>query len=349
MHKPLYYILIIQLWLMTGCRSPGNHPSNASAAAKTAVPKEPLAYTRISGADSNVVQLQVAVRKFLPAHQRGPAVYLVGVMHVGEPEYYHALQRFLDAQNVVLYEGVDTEAHRRQAGGNHPAGTNSPSQKTSGKVVSKSLQQTLAQSLGLVFQLDAIDYDRTNFVNSDLSVAELQNVMSGPAGSGAQAHPANASFDVLLQIMDGSSFLGSLFKLGIQFIGADPKLQAIAKLTLVEAIGRLQGDLSDMRNLPPDLKQLIKVLIETRNQKVLADLRQELKTIPRSGSAAIFYGAGHMHDLERRLTADFNYRPAGETWFNAFSVDLQKNGITPAQAASMRAMVKWQLDQMQEK
>ncbi len=43
------------------------------------------------------------------------------------------------------------------------------------------------------------------------------------------------SFDALLQIMDGSSFLGSLFKIAmIKYIGSDPKLQAITKLAFIE-------------------------------------------------------------------------------------------------------------------
>ena len=37
-------------------------------------------------------------------------------MHVGEPEYYRALQKFLDAQTVVLYEGINTDSHPRHVG-----------------------------------------------------------------------------------------------------------------------------------------------------------------------------------------------------------------------------------------
>ena len=41
------------------------------------------------------------------------------------------------------------------------------------------MQSTLAHSLGLVFQLDAIDYDRANFLNSDLSIEQIQGIMGG--------------------------------------------------------------------------------------------------------------------------------------------------------------------------
>jgi hypothetical protein len=96
------------------------------------------------------------------------------------------------------------------------------------------------------------------------------------------------------------------------------------------------------------MKQLLKVLIEARNQKVIADLKTELKTIPRSGSIAVFYGTGHMEDMEKRVTSELHYRPAEDVWLTAFSVDLKKAGISPGEAEVMRNLIKWQMDQMQE-
>src|SRR5580658_6992794 len=71
----------------------------------------PHPYTRVANPDSQTVQLQIALRKFAPSHGSGPTIWLASVMHVGEQDYYHALQRFLDTQTVVLYEGINTEAH----------------------------------------------------------------------------------------------------------------------------------------------------------------------------------------------------------------------------------------------
>src|ERR1700722_6156123 len=85
----------------------------AMAGCRTAPIAPPAPYTRVANPDSNSVQLQIALRKFVPRGHRGPAVWLAGTMHVGEPEYYQAMQQFLDDQTVVLYEGIDTEAHQR--------------------------------------------------------------------------------------------------------------------------------------------------------------------------------------------------------------------------------------------
>lgn len=319
----------------------------------TPAPKDPdpQPYTRIANPDADTVQLQIALRKFVPAgRHRGPDVWLAAVMHVGEPEYYETLQRFLDKQTVVLYEGINPDAHPHHV---HDApGSSAPAPKPpppSGDNGGYSMQSTLARSIGLVFQLEAIDYDRTNFLNSDLSVEQIQRIMAGGKPLAAPGQGGrNTSFNTLLQIMDGSSFLGSLFKIGMQIIAASPQLQAVAKLTFIEAVGKLKGDLSDAQGLPPEWKDLIKVLIQARNQNVVADLKDELKTVPRSGSIAIFYGAGHMDDLEKRLTGSLHYRASGDTWLPAFSVNLRKSGISPSEAKFMRNLIDSQLGDMQK-
>ncbi len=358
MRKLILCLCATLLFALAGCstgaaREPASgQPGTAVAATNTPAPQP---YTRIARPDTNTVQLQIAARKFLPARQRGPAIWLVGTSHVGEVEYYHAIQKLLDAQTVVLFEGVNSGAHPRHVGKpelpqseqapptpSHAGGTNQ----------NFSMQDALASSLGLVFQLNAIDYDRTNFLNSDLSILQLQRLMIGdsnavPAAPGEKGR-SNPALDSLLQIMDGSSFLGSIFRMGLQFIGSNPQLQALTKLTFIETLGRLKGDFSTMRGLPPDMKELLKVLIEARNQNVIQDLKTELQVVPRSGSISVFYGTGHMDDMERRVIRDLNYRPAADIWFTAFSVDVRKTGLSPGELESMQKMVQWQLDQLQQ-
>jgi hypothetical protein len=325
--------------------------AGCSTRSQAATASTPHAYTRITNPNTNTVQLQIALRRFVPVRDHGPTIWLAAVMHVGEPDYYRALQHFLDAETVVLYEGINSESHPHHVHDSTAASTHSPAPAAAptGTNAGYSMQSTLARSLGLVFQLEAIDYDRANFLNSDLSILQIQTIMTGnrPRSAPAQEGGNNAAFDTLLQIMDGTSFLGSLFKIGLQWMAASPELQGVAKLTLIEAVGRLKGDLSDVQGLPPDWKQLIKVLIEARNQNLITDLKTELKLIPRTGSVAVFYGVGHMDDLEKRVTGELRYRSDGETWLTAFSVDLHKSGISPGEAEIVRNLIKSQLDQMQ--
>jgi hypothetical protein len=322
----------------------------------------PQPYTRIARPDTNTIQLQIAVRKFAPAHHRGPVVWLAGTSHIGDPDYYRALQKHLDAQTLVLFEGVNAGNHKRHVRQSaEPPVTPPPAKLPSGPADpggQPGIQSTMAKSLGLVFQLDAIDYDHTNFLNSDLSIQQIERLLAGHAGDSpaALAQPAgagepaagDASFQNLMQAMDGSSFLGSIMRMGLQFIGSSAKLQAITKLAFIEVLGELKGDLTAIHGLPPDMQQLIKVLIEARNQTVIEDLKTESRLIPRSGSIAIFYGTGHMDDLEKRLTRDLNYHSVGEIWLTAFSVDLQRTGLSTGELTMVRNLIKWQMDQLQQ-
>lgn len=318
---------------------------------------EPKPYTRIVRPDTNTVELQIAFRRFVPVKGSGPTWWLAGVAHIGEPEYYRALQKQLDAQTVVLFEGVNSDEHPRhvpKSGKPAPepvADTNTPT--VGGETnAGYSMQSALAKSLGLVFQLDAIDYDRTNFLNSDLSVLQIQRLLlndpdAQPAAPGEKGRSSPA-FDMLLQIMDGSSFLGSIAKWAIQMVGLDPQMQATTKYVLIEALGGLKGDFGEIRGLPPDMANLLKILIQARNQNVLDDLKTESANVPPGGSIAIFYGTGHMPNLEEHITNELHYRPDGEIWFTAFSVDLRKTGLSPGELEWTRNLIKAQMEQMQQ-
>ncbi|WP_150107347.1 hypothetical protein [Pedosphaera parvula] len=300
--------------------------------------------------------LQIAVRKLVPMRGKGPAVWLVGTSHVGETNYYADLQTLLNGSTVVLYEGVNADVHKRRVrGGNNELALTNPlkdKEAGSGKPEEESIQQTLAHSLGLVFQLDAIDYDRSNFFNSDLSIQEIQKLMVAQGTNATTSVEGggrgNSSFGYLMQVMDGSSFLGTVMKMGMQFMGSSPKLQAIAKLTLIETLGGLKGELTDVKGLPEDMKQLVKVLIESRNKVVVEDLQAEARKVKNSGSLAVFYGTGHMQDMERRITQTMKYKPAEEIWYTAFAVDTKKAKLSETEIQMVRNMVKWQVDQLQK-
>jgi hypothetical protein len=343
-------LFVLAVLGLTSCRSSHGAGSTSAAAATNSAP---LPYTRIVTPDTNTVQLQIAARKFLYKGRRGPVIWLVGTSHIGEPAYYQALQKQLSASTVVLYEGINADTHKRRLEKPGVVKTNLAAEARirGGTNEGFSMQSALAQSLGLVFQLDAIDYDRTNFVNSDLSVLQIERLMTGnsnavPAAPG-QGGESSPSLDALMQIMDGSSFLGGLLKAAVKFIGSNPNLQAITRLMFIDAIGNIKGDFSETRGLPPDMKHLLKVLIEARNQNVVDDLKEEIKLVPRDGSIAVFYGTGHMDNMEKSISRELNYRPAGDVWLTAFAVDVRDTGLSSGQVQVMRNMVKWQLEQMQ--
>jgi hypothetical protein len=307
------------------------------------IPPEP--YVRVCCADSNLVQLQVALRRFAPARKGRPVVWLAGVSHIGDTNYNAAMQRLLGAQTLVLFEGISGPANQGPDAPDLP-GAAAPTQHSAGG--QSSLQSALAAALGLVFQLEAMDYDQPNFRNSDLTIPELRQLLARrSAASGTSG--AEASFEGLLQTMQGDSLLDALVQMGLRLLGASPKLQAWGRLALIDVLDQIQGDPSRLGRLPPDLKQLLEVLLLERNRKVLADLRAALRSMGRRDSVAIFFGAGHMPDLEQRLRRDLRYHPAGQLWLTAFSVDLARAGISPPERQFIHHLVQAELQQFQPK
>jgi hypothetical protein len=318
-------VLMLGLLLPVGCSTEGKR---SAAISQPVTPPAP--YLRLSKSGTNLVQLQIAVRQFLPVRGSGPAIWLMGVSHLGETNYYAALQQRLNAQSLVLFEGVTD----RTMGSAPPA--------PSARSPRASLQTEMAKSLGLVFQLEALDYDSPKFRNSDLSVQDLRETLAAQTNSPDQAG-ASQGFESLLQMMQGGTFWDSLLRGAFRFIGSNPRLQAMSKLTLIEMLGQIQGDPSQLGGLPPSLKQLLDLLIVKRNEKVVADLKQEVRHHRSRDSIAVIYGTGHMPDLEVRLRKELGYRPGEEVWLNALEVDLARSGITPAEHQFLRGVIKSQL------
>jgi len=290
---------------------------------------------RVARPDSNTVTLQIAVRRFVPRNGSGPVIWLSGASHIGESNYFASLQRHLDAQALVLFEGVGAKNKKMRF---------DPDEEVS-------IQHTMAASLGLVFQLSAINYDRRNFRNSDLTIAQLQGLLkdgtaTNPA-AGSTSGKASEEFQQLLQIMDGSSFLGTLLQAGLKLIGSSPKLQTLTKVMLIEILGQLKGDLSQIKGVPPEIQRLLEVIIRERNKVVFDDLKAELRAFKPPRSISVFYGAGHMADLEKLLREELKYRPLDEVWLSALTVNTRTAGLSSLEMEMMRGLIQWQMEALQ--
>ncbi len=333
----LLVILGALLFSAPGCKTPqgSEHPTASGTSAAT---NPPQPYLRIAQPDTNRLELQVAVREFVPRDRSQPVVWLTGVSHIGDSNYYARLQQHLNSQDLVLYEGVTDRAARAQ----HRKSPAAASQSAEADV--SSLQGNMATALGLVFQLGSIDYDRPNFRNSDLSIEELQQLIASETATRKAPSKTESEFQKLMELMQGDSVLGWIMNAAFRMIGSSPKLQALAKLMMIETLGRFEGNMAEYEGLPPEWQRLIQILIEKRNDTVLHDLRQEFGK--KSRSIAIFYGAAHMDNFERRLKSEMNYRVGKMLWFPAFSVDLQKAQITPDDVKMVKSFVDWQMGLM---
>lgn len=205
------------------------------------------------------------------------------------------------------------------------------------------LQQQLAEALGLEFQLKAINYDRKNFRVSDLSMDEIQE----------RIEKAGGDADMLFGMLDGSSFMGKLASLAVNFIKGSPKMAAMMKLVMVQMMGEaekmLGGEGGPAGNIPGmgNMAVVMKVILHDRNQVVLADLKKVLETEPQYTNVAAFYGAGHLPELERDLIA-LGAKVKGEQWLTAVSIDPKAAGLSDSDVKMVQRMIQSQMKAMEK-
>ena len=191
------------------------------------------------------------------------------------------------------------------------------------------LQAKMADALGLSFQLEQIDSSRPNWRSSDMSVDQLQ----------AKFEEAGVDGDQLFKMLDGSSLLGRMASLALGFIKSNPRLAASVKVMMVDVLGS-----EDAVSIgPAEMKKMMGVILKDRNDVVLQDLRAVLAGEQRK-DVAIFYGAGHLADMEEKLVRDFGYTRESEKWLEAISVRPTDAGMTREEAKSMREMMKKQVE-----
>jgi hypothetical protein len=210
------------------------------------------------------------------------------------------------------------------------------------------LQRDLAEALGLVFQLDGIDYSRPHWRNSDLSIGQIQEALGGPRaelepGEGVERGPLDPdapeelkAADMLFQTLSGDSLLAKVSGFLLKMVGSSPSGRAMVKVMLADMLTHAE-DLLAMQ--PGALADVMKVLVEDRNDAVVRDLRAVIDEEPEHGTIAIFYGAGHFGDLERRIEDELDYRHVGTLWIPAMTIDLEEAGLSVAQLKLFRSMM----------
>jgi len=388
-------------------------------------------YMRIDDSTPSRVKLRISSRTMVPESGKGPAVELVGVVHIGDAAYYKELQTFLDGFDLVLYEGVKpggmgngpdgataddaskvkvTKSRLRMiatliergrkkgeaypatidgfldgldgtmkkmaasaavdawgreieyrlvtvpAEGERPArtkfnlvslgadasvggeGAAADLKFSDQKPLTKAereggegIQPKLAKALGLQFQLSAINYTRSAWRNSDLAIDEVQKKLEESGASG----------DVLFSLMDGSSFGSKLLGFLLGFVERDPQMAMMIKMMLVETVANADALLEAQ---PGAIGAFMKVIVVDRNTAVLDDLRKVIDSEPEISRVALFYGSGHLPDMEARLEKDFGYRFEKDTWFTAMDLDLASTPGGQKQAEQMRRMIRQMIE-----
>jgi len=250
--------------------------------------------------------LDAAITRY--TNDKGVTVDLVGTFHIAEAGYYGTLDARFDDYDAVLYEMVKPEgapAPNKGMRGDHPIGR---------------LQVGMQEVLGLAYQLDAIDYRRDNFVHADLTAEEftrlndergegmLSLIIRAIANqAGSTTRPATIALPELLQAL------------------AAPDRTRQMKLLM----SRQFGDIDTAMALFDGPQG--SVLITERNKAAIDVLKKVLHD-GEAESIALFYGAGHMRDLEPRLI-ELGFKLTQQEWLVAWDMRIE---AAPATAPATR-------------
>jgi hypothetical protein len=249
--------------------------------------------------------LQTAIVRYAaPGGADSPTVDLIAAVHIADAAYYKRLNREFAEYDAVLYELVAPEnaatPKRSDSPSNHPISL---------------LQNGLKDVLALEFQLKGIDYTVKNMVHADMSPERFSQTMDERGESlwgmcvrmmgyaMTQQRNGNGSLDgrQLLDLMfDKNRTLSMKRMVAEQFVVSDATTAA------------LEGPSGS-------------TLISGRNRVAIDVLRKELAAGKKK--IAVFYGAAHMFDLQKRLHEEFNMSPVTTRWLTAWNMaDSKETG-----------------------
>jgi len=260
-------------------------------------------FVRISvDGDNQPVAMETSVVRFEGVNKEGDKFFvdLIGVVHVGEKKYYEQLNDLFKQYDSLLYELVAPEGTVVPKGGRTETGGNPIAL----------LQKGMQSALGLEFQLDHIDYTKRNFVHADMSPEEFVESMNNNNES---------LFKTFFRAMgQGMAKQKKQRESGGVSTDAEMLMAAMSgdKKKLRLAMAKQMQDLeSGMLMFQGENGSTI---IHHRNRKALSVMEKEIAA--GKTKIGVFYGAGHLPDMQDRLLKDFNMKRGGTSWLKAWNL-----------------------------
>jgi hypothetical protein len=275
------------------------HAGFAKEPAASADKTQPTKFLRVErDADEKPLTLQTAVVHYEAAEAGATdsTVDLIGAVHIGEPSYYDDLNKLFEKYDVVLYELVAPAGTRIAKGakpGNHPIAM---------------LQSGMKDMLALEHQLEHIDYTKENLVHADMSPDDFEKSMSDRGES---------MWTMMLRMMGEGMARQATAQASGKSVDAEILLALFDKNRAL-ALKRIMAEqFDDMGGMSAVLDGPQGSTIITERNKVA--LKQVAKEIDAGKKRiAVFYGAGHLPDMERHLLADFKLKRGEEKWLTAW-------------------------------
>lgn len=279
--------------------------------------------------------MQTAITRYRP--EKGELVVdLVGAVHIGEAEYYKTLNDQFEHYDVVLYELVAPQGTRVPAGGKKQSGAPQSPLDLIGF-----MQKQAQSTLGLASQLEKVNYQKKNFTHADLSPTEMSEKMAERGDT-----PLTLGLSAFAEIMRNQNKAAAQAAKRAQ-LGEEGQENAVTELT--------PENMMDLLNDPLKLKLMManqftqsgvmevglgaslnQVVVTDRNQAAMKVLQKEI--VNGKKKIAIFYGAAHMPDFEKRLAVDFGLTNTKQIWIDAW--DLTKAGKKPRASGTTKMLFR---------
>ena len=233
----------------------------------------------------------------------GAKVDLVGAVHIGDADYYRTLNKGFKKYDAVLYEMVKPKDL-------------DPSKLNQGRKQSSVsfLQRFMKTQLDLAYQLDEVDYGPKNFVHADMTdkqFAKRQNAR----GEGM--------FQLMMRMMkeDMARQKGDN---GAADISMGELMRALFSPTrAVDLKYLLARQFNELERLTAGLDgKEGSVILTERNTVALKVLEKEIKAGRKN--LAIFYGAAHMPDIEKRMIKNMGFERKATRWLTAWDLPARR-------------------------
>jgi hypothetical protein len=254
----------------------------------------------VRNADGESMSMDTAIVRYFKK-QDGKAIWsvdLIGAVHVGDKEYYANLNKEFKQYDALLYELVAPEGTKIPKGAstksNHPVGA---------------MQNGMKDVLELSHQLSEVDYTADNFVHADMSPEEFSKTME----------QRGESIWTMMFRMMGAGIAqqtknkgGNSFDAGLLMALFDSNRALALKRVMAEQLSDM-GDAMSGFDGPEG-----STIIHERNKKALEVLAREVKAGKKH--LGIFYGAGHLEDMEERLIKEFGLEKGEQKWLTAWDL-----------------------------
>jgi hypothetical protein len=303
---------LVQLFFAPVLQAQSPQATKKPAAQKTT----PTQFIRLQLDDKKQpVALETAIVRYGPAGGKGDLeVDLVGAVHIGDKDYYKKLNKQFQQYDVVLYELV------AQPGTVIPKGGRKKDDPLS------LIMQVVKMVLDLELQTERIDYTKKNFVHADLSPEQMAEAIHKRGDDGLTLI-LGFTADVLRQMNVREQEANEKPKASPPVANAPGSEQDLDFFSLIldqdgprklkrMLAQQLAGIESPTGGLGPTLNH---ILIADRNEAAMKVFQKELAQGKKK--IAIFYGAGHMPDFEKRLRLDFGLEKKSVQWLEAWDME----------------------------